>query len=80
LAPRRSRHILDRGSSWAFLPRLLLDADGASVRGGMMSIAWTGAIALFVLLEKTVPWGDRMSRLGGVLLFVWGVIGLVQMI
>ena len=48
--------------------------------GGMMSIAWTGAIALFVLLEKTVPWGDRMSRLGGVLLFVWGVIGLVQMI
>jgi len=48
--------------------------------GGMMSIAWIGAIALFVLLEKTVPWGDRMSRLGGVLLFVWGVIGLVQMI
>src|SRR6516164_7520221 len=48
--------------------------------GGMMSIAWIDAIALFVLLEKTVPWGDRMSRLGGVLLFVWGVIGLVRMI
>ena len=48
--------------------------------GGVMSIAWIGAIALFVLLEKTVPWGDRMSRLGGVLLFVWGAISLVRLI
>jgi predicted metal-binding membrane protein len=46
--------------------------------GGVMSIAWIGAIALFVLLEKTVAWGDRMSQLGGVLLFVWGVAGLVR--
>jgi predicted metal-binding membrane protein len=48
--------------------------------GGMMSIAWIGAIALFVLLEKIVPWGDRMSRLGGVLLFLWGAIGPVRII
>jgi len=48
--------------------------------GGVMSITWIAAIALFVLLEKTVPWGDRMSRLGGVVLFAWGAISLVQMI
>ena len=30
-----------------------------------MNVAWIGAIALFVLLEKTVPWGSRMSRLTG---------------
>jgi len=48
--------------------------------GGMMSIAWVGAIALFVLLEKTVPSGDRMSRLGGLLLFIWGALSLVRTI
>jgi predicted metal-binding membrane protein len=31
--------------------------------GGLMNAAWVGAIALFVLLEKTMPWGDWMSRL-----------------
>ena len=48
--------------------------------GGVMSLAWVSAIALFVLLEKTVPWGDRLSRLCGALLFVWGAISLVRMI
>jgi len=45
-----------------------------------VSIAWVGAIALFVLLEKTLPSGDRMSRLGGLLLFIWGALSLVQTI
>ena len=48
--------------------------------GGVMSIAWIGAIGLFVLLEKLVPWGERISRLGGVLLFVWGAATLVRTI
>jgi len=48
--------------------------------GGLMSLAWVGAIALFVLLEKTMPWGNWMSRLGGALLVVWGVTNLVRMI
>ena len=47
--------------------------------GGLMSLAWVGAIALFVLVEKTVPWGDRMSRFSGVLLILWGVANLVRM-
>ncbi len=48
--------------------------------GGLMNVAWIGAIALFALLEKTVPWGNWMSRLTGVLLAVWGVAGLARMI
>jgi len=48
--------------------------------GGLMNLAWVGAIALFVLMEKTMPWGDWMSRFGGALLVVWGVVNLVRMI
>jgi predicted metal-binding membrane protein len=47
--------------------------------GGLMSLTWVGAIALFVLFEKTMPWGDWMSRFGGVLLVFWGVINLIRM-
>lgn len=48
--------------------------------GGVMSLAWVGAIALFVLLEKTMPWGGWMSRLTGLLLAGWGATILVRMI
>jgi predicted metal-binding membrane protein len=48
--------------------------------GGLMNVSCIGAIALFVLLEKTVPWGNWMSRLTGVLLAVWGVAGRTRMI
>jgi predicted metal-binding membrane protein len=46
--------------------------------GGLMSLTWVGAIALFVLMEKTMPWGDWISRIGGALLVVWGVIHLIR--
>jgi len=46
--------------------------------GGLMSVTWIGAIALFVLMEKTMPWDDWTSRLGGALLIVWGVANLVR--
>jgi predicted metal-binding membrane protein len=48
--------------------------------GGLMNLAWVAGIALFVLLEKTMAWGGRMSRLTGVLLAVWGASSLVRMI
>jgi predicted metal-binding membrane protein len=48
--------------------------------GGLMNLAWVGAIALFVLVEKTMPAGDWTSGLGGLLLFVWGARGLFRMI
>jgi len=47
--------------------------------GGLMSLTWVGAITLFVLLEKTMPGGDWMSRFSGVLLVVWGVTNLIRM-
>jgi predicted metal-binding membrane protein len=37
-----------------------------------MNLAWIGAIALFVLLEKTIPDGRWLSRAAGVCLIAWG--------
>jgi len=48
--------------------------------GGLMSLIWVGAIALFVLVEKTMPWGDWISRIGGTLLVGWGVINLIRIV
>jgi predicted metal-binding membrane protein len=48
--------------------------------GGLMNVAWVGAIALLALLEKTMPWGDWMGRLTGLLLVLWGATILVRMI
>jgi len=45
---------------------------------GLMNLAWVAAVALLVLLEKTMPWGGRMSRLAGALLAIWGVVGLYR--
>jgi predicted metal-binding membrane protein len=45
----------------------------------MKTIANRETIALFVLLEKTMPDGDWMSRFSGVLLVLWGVANLVRM-
>ena len=48
--------------------------------GGLMNLAWVGAIALFVLVEKAMPGGDRISRVTGALVIIWGgaiPIGLI---
>ena len=47
--------------------------------GGVMSLTWIGAIALLVLVEKTMPWGGRMGRVTGAVLFAWGALTLVQL-
>jgi predicted metal-binding membrane protein len=44
--------------------------------GGLMNFLWIGALALLVLIEKTLPWGGRMSRLTGVALAAWGIVTL----
>ncbi len=46
--------------------------------GGVMSIFWIGALALLVLVEKTMPWGEWVSRLVGVALTLWGIGSLVE--
>jgi len=48
--------------------------------GGLMNIAWIGAIALFVLWEKTMPWDGWVTRFTGLLLVVWGAASLLLMI
>ena len=48
--------------------------------GGLMNLAWIGTIALFVLLEKTMPRGDWMARLTGLVLVIWGATMLVRMV
>lgn len=48
--------------------------------GGLMNLVWIAAIALFVLMEKALPWGGRMSRVTGLALLAWGVVTLTSMI
>ena len=33
--------------------------------GGVMNLLWIAAIAIFVLLEKTIPFGDVAGRFAG---------------
>lgn len=45
--------------------------------GGVMNLYWIVGLALFILLEKTVPVGHWFARMTGGLLFVWGLMLLV---
>ena len=47
--------------------------------GGLMNLSWIAALALLVLIEKTLPWGGRTSRATGAALVVWGTVTLVSM-
>jgi predicted metal-binding membrane protein len=40
---------------------------------GVMNVLWVAVIAGFVLVEKLVPWGDRLGRVAGVVLVGWGL-------
>ena len=40
--------------------------------GGVMNLFWIVGLALFVLLEKTIPAGHWLGRITGVLLIAWG--------
>ena len=39
---------------------------------GVMNLVWIAALAAFVLLEKIIPGGAKVSKLTGVLLVGWG--------
>jgi predicted metal-binding membrane protein len=39
---------------------------------GVMNLRWTVGLALVVLIEKTIPLGNRMSRVIGAGLITWG--------
>ena len=52
------------GCCWALMLLLFV--------GGVMNLAWVGGIALFVLLEKTIPPGRWLGHAAGVGLILWG--------
>jgi len=46
--------------------------------GGVMNLYWIVGLAIFVLLEKTVPFGHWLGRLAGMMLVVWGAVLAIQ--
>jgi len=46
--------------------------------GGLMNLAWVAAIALLVLLQKTIPWGGQTTLLTGAVFIEWGFVSLVR--
>jgi predicted metal-binding membrane protein len=45
---------------------------------GVMNLVWVAAIAAFVLVEKVIPGGGRISRVAGVALLVAGLLVMTQ--
>ena len=46
-------------------------SSGLLFVGGVMNLIWVAVIAIFVLLEKVVPRGEIVGRVGGVLLITF---------
>ena len=59
------------GCCWALMLLLFV--------GGVMSLAWIGAITLLVLLEKLLPAGVLTGRLAGVVIAAAGLWQLLQL-
>lgn len=53
------------GCCWALMMVLFV--------GGVMSLTTIAALSSIVLLEKLVPRGDLIAKLGGATLFLWGL-------
>ena len=53
------------GCCWALMVILFF--------GGIMNLYWIIGLAVFILLEKMLPAGGKLSRLMGALLVVWGL-------
>ncbi|MDQ3529065.1 MAG: DUF2182 domain-containing protein [Actinomycetota bacterium] len=47
---------------------------------GVMSLGWMAALAVIVLVEKTVPWGAAIARLAGSGLIAFGVWSIVPLV
>jgi predicted metal-binding membrane protein len=43
-----------------------------------MNLYWIVGLAIFVLLEKTIPFGHWLGRFAGVTLVVWGAVLALQ--
>jgi predicted metal-binding membrane protein len=47
---------------------------------GVMNVLWIAGLALYVLIEKVSPAGEKVSRFAGTILIVWGIAVLVSWI
>jgi predicted metal-binding membrane protein len=59
------------GCCWALMLLLFV--------GGVMSFAWIGGLALYVLIEKTAPAGHWIGRVAGLVLIGWGGAVLLRL-
>jgi predicted metal-binding membrane protein len=57
------------GCCWALMLLLFF--------GGVMNLLWIAGITAFVLIEKLLPFGDRVGRIGGLLMFAAGIAVLI---
>jgi predicted metal-binding membrane protein len=57
------------GCCWALMTLLFY--------GGVMELNWIVGLALYVLLEKLMPAGSRLSRYSGAFLIAWGLWALL---
>ena len=48
--------------------------------GGVMNLLWVAAIALFVLVEKTIPFGETGARLAGAVMIAIGALSLAGLV
>ncbi len=53
------------GCCWALMILLFV--------GGVMNLLWVAALAVFVLIEKVVPFGRMAGRAGSILLVAAGL-------
>jgi len=58
------------GCCWALMALLFF--------GGVMNLYWIAGLAVIVLLEKTIPFGDTLAKVIGGLLVLWGATLLYQ--
>jgi predicted metal-binding membrane protein len=54
------------GCCWALMTLLFF--------GGVMNLYWIVGLAIFVLLEKTIPLGQWFGRVAGIVLVGWGIL------
>ena len=53
------------GCCWALMVLMFV--------AGAMNIVWMAILAIYILVEKLIPWGRRFSRIAGFLMIVWGI-------
>jgi predicted metal-binding membrane protein len=45
---------------------------------GVMNLWWVGLLAVFILIERIAPHGDRLGQIGGAILILIGLQFLIS--